>query len=92
MLVNCTTRNTGPIPAYGTTRYSGVINFEGNGNKYFINSPRNAYIGLSPPCTKTDKWSKKSVNNNHLFQVLFEMLFNKRAQPNKHGKSVFKLN
>ncbi|XP_050470929.1 uncharacterized protein LOC126864047 [Bombus huntii] len=63
MLVNCTTRNTGPIPAYGTTRYSGVINLEENGNKYFINSPRNAHIGLLPPCTKTDKWSKKSRNN-----------------------------
>ncbi|KAK9305885.1 hypothetical protein QLX08_003252 [Tetragonisca angustula] len=61
MLVNCTRKNTNPTPAYGTIRYSGVIRFEGNGNKY-NNSPRSTYIGLSSPCTKIDKWSKKSKN------------------------------
>lgn len=63
MLVNCTRKNNNPTPAYGTIRYSGAIKFEGNSNKYFNNSPRSTYIRLSSPCTKIDKWSKKSVNN-----------------------------
>ncbi|KAK1136866.1 hypothetical protein K0M31_001398 [Melipona bicolor] len=60
MLVNYTQKNINPTPAYGTIRYSGAIKFEGNGNKYINNSP--TYIGFSSPCTKIDKWSKKSKN------------------------------
>lgn len=63
MLSNCTVKDDIPVPAYGTTRYNGTINFKENINKYYINASRKKFFGFSPPCAKIDKWSEESVND-----------------------------
>ncbi|XP_017760023.1 PREDICTED: uncharacterized protein LOC108550717 isoform X1 [Eufriesea mexicana] len=62
MLANCTLKDTGPVPAYGTTRYNGAINLKENINQYYINAPRKIFFGFSSPCTKIDKRSKDLEN------------------------------